>query len=68
MINHVGGGVRIQMVKATLSVGLAGAHTSQLDLTAGYKNSDKTKVFPCNYFVTGEDNKAIFSIPGHTLT
>ncbi len=37
--------------------------TSQLNLTAEYKVFNKT----CNYFVTGEDDKAVFSIPGDTV-
>jgi hypothetical protein len=44
----------------------AGPHTSQLDLTVGYKVFDKTGYCSYNYFVTGEDNKAVFSNPGDT--
>jgi hypothetical protein len=67
MVNHVGGG-RIQTVNTIHLVGLAGPHTSQPDLTLGYKVSNKVKYFSYNYFVTGENNKAFFSIPGNIPT
>jgi hypothetical protein len=44
----------------------AGPHTSQPDLTVGYKVFDKTGYCSYNYFVTVEDDKAVFSIPGDT--
>jgi hypothetical protein len=44
----------------------SGFHTSQLDLHTIYRISDKCD-FSYNYFVTGEDNKADFSIPSDTL-
>jgi hypothetical protein len=43
----------------------AGSHTSQPDLIAGYRASDKTGS-SCNYFVTGENNKVVYSIPDDT--
>jgi hypothetical protein len=43
--------------------GPAGSHTSQLDLTVDSRASDKTGSFLHNYFVTGEDDKAIFLYP-----
>jgi hypothetical protein len=46
--------------------GLAGFHTLRLDLIAGYRASKKTR-YRHNYFVTGEDNIAVFSMPGETL-
>ncbi len=45
----------------------AGSHTSLLDLTVGYRVSGKTRYFSYNCFLTGEDDKAIFSIPGNTV-
>ncbi len=39
---------------------------SQLDLHAIYRVFNKCG-FPDNYFVTGEDDKANFSIPGDIL-
>jgi hypothetical protein len=39
---------------------LAGFHTFQLDLITGYKASKKIGYF-VQYFVIGEDDKAIFS-------
>jgi hypothetical protein len=45
----------------------AGSYTSQPDLIGGYRVSDKTGYFSYNYFVTREDGKAVFSIPGNTL-
>jgi hypothetical protein len=43
-----------------------GSYTYQSDITAVYKVSDKKGYFSYNYFVTGEDDKAVFSIPGNT--
>jgi hypothetical protein len=45
-----------------------GLHTAQLDLHTNYRVSNKYGVFPYNHFVIGEDDKAIFSIPGDTLS
>ncbi len=42
-------------------------HTSQLDLIVGCKVSDKTWYFLHKYFETGEDDKAVFSIPSDTI-
>jgi hypothetical protein len=47
-------------------VGPAGSRTSQLDLTPGHKVSLRPCFFLYNYFVTGEDDKAISSTPGAT--
>ncbi len=41
--------------------GTAGSHTSRL--IGGYRVSNNTGYFLYSYFVTGEDNKAIFSVP-----
>jgi hypothetical protein len=43
-------------------VGTAGSHTSQQDLTMGYRVFDMSGYFSYNYFVTGKDNKAVFFI------
>ncbi len=43
------------------------SHTSKLDLTAGYRASNKTGSFLYNYFVTGEGYKDIFSISCDTV-
>jgi hypothetical protein len=64
MFSHVG---RIQTVNMTHVSGPAGYHTSQPDLAASYKGCEKTGVLN-NYFVTGKDDKAFFSIPSDTIT
>ncbi len=43
--------------------GPGGSHTSQLDLIAVSRASNKAG-FLYNYFVTWEDDKTVFSIPG----
>jgi hypothetical protein len=58
----------MQTVSTTHSAGPAGSHTSHLDLTAGYKISHKTGFLYYNYFLTGEEDKAFFSIPSETVT
>jgi hypothetical protein len=45
-----------------------GFHTSQLGLNKVYKFSHKSWFFCAINFLTREDDKAIFSIPDHTLT
>jgi hypothetical protein len=55
------------MVHTIHLAGPAGSHTSQPDLIAGYKISDKTR-FLYNYFVTGEDDKVVFSIIGDIVS
>jgi hypothetical protein len=37
------------------------------NLTTGYKGLDKTRYFSQNYFMTGKDDKAVFSIPSDTF-
>jgi hypothetical protein len=53
------GGGRIWAVNTTHSAVPAGLHTYELDLTTGYKVLIRPS-FLYNYFVTGEDNKAVF--------
>jgi hypothetical protein len=53
------GGGRIWAVNTTHSVGPAGFHTYELDLTTGYKVLIRPS-FLYYYFMTGEDNKAVF--------
>jgi hypothetical protein len=55
------------MVNATHLGVPAGFHASQLDLYVIYRVSEKCR-FSYNYFVTGEDNKANFSIHDDTLS
>jgi hypothetical protein len=45
------------------SAGPAGSHTSQPGLSMGYKVSDKTGFFLCNYFATGKKIKLFFPFP-----
>jgi hypothetical protein len=58
------GGGRIWTVNTIHLVGSAGSHTSQPDLTTGHSASDKTRYFSFNYFVTGENDKDVLSVPG----
>jgi hypothetical protein len=61
----VGGGE--ETVNTTHLVIPAGFHTSQPALHAINRVSEK-QGFSCNYFLTGEMNKAVFSIGGDTLS
>jgi hypothetical protein len=45
----------------------AGFDTSQLDVNRVYRDSDKSVFFYAIIFVTGEDNKTVFSVPGNTV-
>ncbi len=47
--------------------GQAGSHTFRLDFIKGCKASKKTEYFWTTILVTGEDYKAIFSIPSDTV-
>jgi hypothetical protein len=53
------------MVNAIHLAGPAGSHTSQPDLTTGYKVANRTG-FLYNYFLTGKDDIDLFSIPSDT--
>jgi hypothetical protein len=57
-------GERIWTVNTTHSAVPTEFHSSQLDLTAGYKVSNKNGGFSGQLFGTGEDDKAVFSVPG----
>jgi hypothetical protein len=57
---------RIRKVNTTHLVVPARLHTCPVVLHANYRLSNKYR-FSCNYFVTGEDNKADFSIPSNTI-
>jgi hypothetical protein len=63
MVNHVRG-EDVDGQHGT-SAGLAVFHTSQLELTPGCKFPIRP-VFPYYYFVTVEEDTAVFSIPGDT--
>ncbi len=63
--HHVGGGVYWQSTQYNLA-DPAGFHTSPSDLPAGYRFMIRLE-FLYNNFVTGEDDKALFSLPGDKL-
>jgi hypothetical protein len=56
------------MVNMIHLAGPEGSHTSERNFTtAGLQGFHKEQIFSYNYFVTGEDNKAVFLIPGNTV-
>jgi hypothetical protein len=56
-------GGRIPTVNMIHSAVLAGFCTLQLDLKMVYKLTYKSGFFICGYFVTGEDDRAVFLFP-----
>jgi hypothetical protein len=61
------GGGEIGTVNMTPSAVPDWFHNSHLDLTAGYRFPVRS-VFLYSFFATGNDDKAIFSIPGDPNT